>query len=86
MRNDFTPEDYQKILNTEITISCFNVDEETYKKNKMMIDNHINNLETERKAALSNMKESIDKFIKLLPSDYIPVRLYEKEEDTNELI
>jgi hypothetical protein len=86
MRNDFTPEDYQKILNTEITISCFNVDKETYSYKKEMIDNQINNLEAERKMALSDIKESLDRFIKLLPANYIPVRLYEKEENINESV
>lgn len=86
MRNDFTPEDYQKILNTEITIFCFNVDKETYSYKKEMIDNQINNLEAERKIALSSIKESLDRFIKLLPANYIPVRLYEKEENTDESV
>lgn len=80
MRNDFTPEDYQKILNTEITISCFNVDKETYSYKKEMIDNQVNNLEAERKIALSSIKESLFKFIKLLPANYIPIKLYKEGE------
>lgn len=81
MRNDFTFEDYQKILNTEIVISCFNIDEKTYLSKKEMIDNQINNLETERKATLSSIKESLDKFIRLIPANYLPVRLYKEGGD-----
>ena len=56
---DFTPEEKEQIINTPITIECFDVTQFAYSSGKEELENAISCLESKRKAVLVCMTDEI---------------------------
>ena len=67
---DFTPEEKELIINTPITIECFDVTQFAYSSDKQDLENAFSILESKRKAVLVCMTDEIRElnFTKLVES------------------
>ena len=75
---DFTPEEKELIINTPITIECFDVTKFAYSATKEEIDRSIELLEERRlkvKRARKNKDYEFALFVNLLPDTYEVVKL-----------